>query len=142
LAKKAVYNNEGHLWFVDTTFDGKKFYRLHGLHKDGWESEVGRIDTALNHVYTKRFYYAPDSLSYEEWRHFNGNRLEWKDYYRETGALKTHWRSEGMINKVEESVDPSMPQKQYAVQLAFRWTYDNQGNFLKKERLENGVVVD
>lgn len=142
LAKKAVFSNEGHLWYVDTTFNGKEFYRLRGLNKSGWESEVGRIDTALNQFYTKRFFYAPDSLSYEEWRGFNGNRLEWKEYYRETGALKIHWKDEGLLTKIEENPKPGKTPKKRVVQLAFRWTYDEAGNLIKKERLENGVVVD
>lgn len=141
LAKKAVYGNEGRLWFVDTTLNGKKFYRLRGLHKDGWDNVVGRIDTALNQIYTK-FYFARDTLANEKWTDYKGSQQERKDYYRETGTLKTHWKSEGWLTKTEENSEPGKAPKKSAVRLAFQWTYDEAGNLIKKERLENGVVVE
>ena len=141
LAKKAFYGNEGRLWFVDAIRDKKKFYRLRGLHKDGWDYEVGRIDTALNQIHTKRFF-APDTLSNERWTDFRGNQQEWKDYHRGTGALKTHWKNDGWFMKVEENPEPGELPKKSSVKLAFQWTFNESGELIKKERLENGTVVE
>lgn len=141
LSKKATYGEKGRLWFVDTTLDGRKFYRIRGMHKDGWEYEVGRLDSISNLHYLKRFY-APDSLSSEDWTDYRGVQQERKDYHRATGNLKTHWKSEGFITKTEENPQPGEEPKKYSVRLAFRWTYNESGDLIKKERLENGAVVD
>lgn len=142
LAAEAYFGNEGKLWYVDTIINGGKKVRLRSLHRDGWYSERTYIDTTLKQIHTKRYYYAPDSLSQEVWRDYRDHRFEWKEYHRETGALKVHWKEDGYFIELEDNPDPDKPPLKRAVRKDMRWTYDESGDLIKEECYENGALVE
>lgn len=143
LVKKAVFNGDGRLSYIDTTLNGTKFIRLRQLHFDGWDMEVSKVDSTIKQIYTKRFF-AKDSLEMEQWTAYSGNILEKKEYHHKTGSLKTHWKyhglkdSDGKFYKPGEIPTTKLP----LVKLTTQWNYDEKGILIKKEVMENGIVVE
>ncbi len=144
LVKKAKFlNGDGRLSSIDTTLNGTIFIRLRQVHFDGWDMEISKMDSTTKQIYTKHFF-ARDSLNMEQWKAYSGNLLEKKEYHRKTGALITHWKYEGLkdsdgkIYKPGEIPATKLP----LVKLTTQWNYDENGILIKKEVMENGVVVD
>jgi antitoxin component YwqK of YwqJK toxin-antitoxin module len=141
IVKKARYNNQGSLWFVDTLVSENNFFRILSVTQEGWSSQIGHLDTSKQVMHTTRFY-APGKKSTEYWTDLRGVNQESKEYYPETGTIKVHLKNEGQVSVVDTNAKPSETPKHRIVKLAYRWSYNENGALIKKERLENGVVVE
>ncbi len=149
ICKQIEYNADGKIHRIDTTLNGRTFIRLRNVSYDGWNTEVGEVDTVNKLVYTQRFF-APDSLVLETWTDYFGNKKEWKQYDKKSGKLRLHWIHEGTASvemdgtkeKYNEQGDlvESVPRRR-TVQLARRLTYDENGELMKTESLKDGVVL-
>lgn len=141
LIKKAWCGDKGQIRYIDTLISENNFFRLKEFHPDGWITAIGTVDTSKKILHLKRFS-APDLVSREAWNDYRNRPIETKDYFLETDILKQHWKREGYIRKTIESSESDQAPKETMVDLVLQWTYDEQGNLIKKERWEGGKLVE